>query len=112
MKNVPKSNFQSTVYSVVASIPRGSVATYGQIAELAGRPGAARAVGTCMRNNKDTHTVPCHRVVASNGTLAGYAYGDGLSTKKKLLQKEGVSFKTNGTTVDLKANQWQPKRSR
>ncbi|KND49357.1 MAG: methylated-DNA--[protein]-cysteine S-methyltransferase [Parcubacteria bacterium C7867-008] len=109
MKNTPKTNFQSTVYAVVSSIPKGCVATYGQVAALAGRPGAARAVGTCMSSNKDTKTVPCHRVVASNGTLAGYAYGEGLSTKKKLLQKEGVSFKLNGTTVDLAVSQWKPK---
>lgn len=110
MKNDPKTNFQKTVYAVVSGIPKGKVVTYGQVAELAGRPGAARAVGTCMRNNKDTKSVPCHRVVGSNGALAGYAYGDGLATKKKMLKKEGVAFK--GEKVDLKASQWQPKRSR
>jgi len=101
-----RSGFKNTVYAVAAAIPAGKVATYGQIAELAGYPGAARAVGMCMRTNKDTKTVPCHRVVGSTGALTGYAYGNGLSTKKKMLQKEGVSFK--GERVDLAISRWQP----
>ena len=104
-----KSSFKSTVYAVASSIPKGSVATYGQIAELAGYPGAARAVGMCMRTNKDTKTVPCHRVVGSTGALTGYAYGEGLVTKKKMLQKEGVQFK--GDKIDLAQSLWKPKKS-
>ncbi|MES2225890.1 MAG: MGMT family protein [Patescibacteria group bacterium] len=102
-----KSNFKQTVYAVVASIPKGKVATYGQVAALAGRPGAARAVGTCMSTNKDTEAVPCHRVVGSTGALAGYAYGDGTKTKGLMLRKEGVIFR--GEKVDLKESQWIPK---
>jgi O-6-methylguanine DNA methyltransferase len=109
MKNLPASGFRGTVYAVVGSIPAGLVATYGQVAELSGHPGAARAVGTYMRTNKDTKVVPCHRVVASNGALTGYAFGDGLATKKKMLAKEGVQFK--GEKVDMKASQWHPKRN-
>lgn len=107
MKNDPKTGFQKTVHAIVASIPKGRVATYGQVAELAGRPGAARAVGTVMSHNQDTKATPCHRVVASNGALAGYAYGDGLATKKKLLMKEGVAFK--GENVDLMKSLWKPR---
>ncbi|MDB5237646.1 MAG: hypothetical protein JWL88_748 [Parcubacteria group bacterium] len=110
MENNLKTNFQKTVHAVVASIPKGSVATYGQVAELAGRPGAARAVGTIMSSNQDTKATPCHRVVGSTGALAGYAYGDGLATKKKMLMNEGVAFK--GERVDLKISQWQPKIAR
>lgn len=106
IKNTGK-NFTNTVYAIVASIPKGKVATYGQVALLAGRPGAARAVGTAMRNNKDTGTVPCHRVVGSTGALTGYAYGNGISTKKKKLEQEGVKFK--GEKVDLKISGWVPK---
>ncbi len=109
MKKSSQTNFQMTVHAVVAAIPKGSVATYGQVAELAGRPGAARAVGTVMSHNKNTKATPCHRVVGSTGALAGYAYGNGLSTKKKLLMKEGVQFK--GEKVDLKVSQWHPKHS-
>ncbi len=99
-------SFSDSVRLVVAAIPKGKVATYGQVAELAGRPRASRAVGMVMRNNKDTKTVPCHRVVGSTGTLTGYAYGNGISTKKALLQKEGVAFK--GERVHLALSQWKP----
>jgi len=101
------SSFTSSVREVVAAIPKGKVTTYGQVAALAGKPGAARAVGMIMSQNKDTKAVPCHRVVGSNGALTGYAYGDGTSTKKQMLEKEGVKFK--GTKVDLNASQWMPK---
>jgi O-6-methylguanine DNA methyltransferase len=101
-----KSGFTSRVQSVVAAIPKGKVATYGQVAKLAGAPGAARAVGMCMRHNKDTKAVPCHRVVGSTGKLTGYAYGDGLATKKKMLEKEGVKFKND--SVDLSVSGWKP----
>src|SRR5690349_18237275 len=100
------SAFTNTVQAVVASIPKGKVATYGQIAALAGNPKASRAVGMIMSKNKDTETVPCHRVVGSTGKLTGYAYGNGTTTKKEILAKEGVRF--SGNTVDLKQSQWLP----
>ncbi len=99
--------FSSNVRTVVASIPKGKVATYGQVAALAGNPKASRAVGMVMSHNRDTKAVPCHRVVGSTGALTGYAYGSGTSTKKQILQKEGVAFK--GERVDLSSSQWQPK---
>ncbi len=91
-------SFQEKVHKLVQKIPKGKVATYGQIAKLAGSPGASRAVGMCMKNNLDTKVTPCHRVVASNGALTGYAYG-GVKKKKEILKKEGVVFK--GDKVDL-----------
>lgn len=97
-------SFSTTVRAVVASIPKGKVATYGQVAKLAGSPGAARAVGSIMRTNKDTKAVPCHRVVGSTGALTGYAYGSGLSTKRKMLSSEGVAFR--GEKVDLTISGW------
>ncbi|MDB5190265.1 MAG: hypothetical protein JWN49_591 [Parcubacteria group bacterium] len=100
-------NFKDTVSAVVAGIPKGKVATYGQVAALAGNPGASRAVGMIMSKNKDTKAVPCHRVVGSTGALTGYAYGNGTTTKKQMLQKEGVVFK--GEKVDLKESKWEPK---
>ena len=102
-----QSGFSSRVYTIVASIPEGKVATYGQVAKLAGVPGAARAVGMCMRHNKDTKAVPCHRVVGSTGKLTGYAYGNGVATKKQMLAKEGVKFKNE--SVDLRESGWMPK---
>ncbi len=98
--------FTDAVRAVVASIPEGTVATYGQVAALAGRPKAARAVGMIMSPNKDTESVPCHRVVGSTGKLTGYAYGNGTATKKEMLAKEGVAFA--GDTVKLSASQWVP----
>lgn len=100
-------SFTTTVRAVVASIPKGKVATYGQVAKLAGHPGAARAVGMVMRTNKDTKAVPCHRVVGSTGALTGYAYGDGIKSKKLILEREGVDFK--GDKVNLAASGWSPK---
>jgi methylated-DNA-protein-cysteine methyltransferase related protein len=98
-------SFSHQVYKIVAKIPKGKVATYGQIAKLSGSPLASRAVGMCMRNNTDTKKVPCHRVVGSKGALTGYAYGSGISTKKKLLEQEGVIFK--GEKIDLLKSLWK-----
>ena len=64
-------DFTSRVLSTVRRIPPGRVATYGDVAEIAGRPGAARAVGNIMRDCK-ARDVPCHRVVAAAGRLGGY----------------------------------------
>jgi O-6-methylguanine DNA methyltransferase len=100
-----KQSFQQKVYEVAARIPMGKVATYGQLARMAGSPGAARAVGMCMKHNPDMSIVPCHRVVASDGKLTGYAFGDGVVTKKEMLVKEGVSFV--GDRVDLGVSQWR-----
>ena len=91
MRNMHKS-FCDTVYQITKRIPRGKVATYGQIAALAGSPKAARAVGMCMKTNPHIPTIPCHRVVASDGKLTGYSAGEGLKTKREMLEAEGVVF--------------------
>ncbi len=80
-------SFRDEVLRVVARIPKGSVMTYKDVAELAGHPGAARAVGTIMISNYDDH-VPCHRVVCSDGSPGRYNRGDGR--KVELLRKEGA----------------------
>ena len=100
-----KSAFTEKIYALTRTIPKGKVATYGQLARLAGKPGAARAVGAAMRTNPDIPKTPCHRVVASDGSLTGYSAGHGVSTKKKMLLEEGVTFK--GTRVDLAVSGWQ-----
>ncbi len=100
------SAFVAKVRQVVAGIPKGKVATYGQVAALAGRPKAARAVGMIMSQNKDGKAVPCHRVVGSTGALTGYGMGTGVSTKKQMLEMEGV--KLMGDRIDLKESLWQP----
>lgn len=99
-------NFRRKVYELTKQIPSGQVATYGQLAKLAGSPGAARAVGVCMKENSDPKTIPCHRVVASDGKLTGYAFGEGVKTKKAILEKEGVVFIKD--RVDLAVSKWEP----
>lgn len=84
--------FARKVYAVVAKIPRGETRTYGEVAKAAGRPGAARAVGTIMSRNTDTKRVPCHRVVRADGKVGDYAFG-GPARKLAILKKEGVTLK-------------------
>lgn len=81
------SDFRARVLSVVRRIPTGRVATYGDVARLAGAPRAARAVGTVMRKCRDPR-VPCHRVIAAGGGLGGY--GAFLHVKRDLLRAEGL----------------------
>jgi len=81
------SAFQRRVIAAVRRIPPGRVATYGDIAALAGSPRAARAVGTIMRDCRDP-SVPCHRVIAAAGGLGGY--GGHLALKRELLRAEGI----------------------
>ncbi|WP_314688271.1 MGMT family protein [uncultured Bifidobacterium sp.] len=84
--------FAERVYAVVRRIPRGCVATYGQIAELAGSPRASRAVGTALHHNPLPGVIPCHRVVFHDGSLApGFAFG-GPRRQWELLEAEGVAF--------------------
>lgn len=81
------SDFRQKVLSAVRRIPPGRVATYGDIAERAGRPRAWRAVGNIMRECRDPGT-PCHRVIGANGALGGY--GGNLQLKRELLRAEGL----------------------
>lgn len=83
-----KPDFTTRVLMAVRRIPAGRIASYGEVAAFAGRPGAARAVGNIMR---DCHRpdVPCHRVIAAGGRLGGY--GGDESLKRALLLAEGVT---------------------
>lgn len=99
--------FREKVYDLALKIPQGKVVTYGQLAALAGNPGAARAVGMCMKTNPHPDTMPCYKVVASDGSLTGYSAGEGLITKKEKLMADGVQFRND--KVDLKKSQWQVK---
>ena len=85
-----KVSFADRVRDAVKQIPRGETRSYGEVARAIGHPGAARAVGTVMKNNYDP-TVPCHRVVRSDGTLGDYNRG-GVAKKRALLKKEGVTI--------------------
>lgn len=78
------------VYEAARRIPPGQQRTYGQLAELCGKPGAARWVGTAMGRNPWPPYVPCHRVVAAGGKLGGFSAPGGVNTKVRLLQLEGA----------------------
>ena len=81
-------NYRERVFRIVRMIPRGHIMTYGEVARRAGKPGAARAVGTIMRHNFDL-TIPCHRVVRADGVIGNYNRG-GEVRKRELLQTEGA----------------------
>ena len=83
-----KSTFER-IYDVVRRIPKGFVASYGQVAQLAGNPRWARVVGYALHVNPDPFSIPCHRVVGAKGQLTGYA--GGVDKKNWLLKHEGVS---------------------
>jgi methylated-DNA-protein-cysteine methyltransferase related protein len=99
------------VYKVVKKIPRGRVATYGQIAALAGMPRAARQVGYALRATPDNVKIPWHRVVNAQGRVSmrlkdWQSGGDDL--QKILLEAEGVEFDETGK-MNLKRYRWEPK---
>lgn len=98
-------SFKDKVYELTRQIPKGKVATYGQLAKLAGNPKGQRAVGMFMRTNPDAPQTPCHRVVAANGSLTGYSGVGGINQKKKMLISEGVSFKKD--KVDMTISHWK-----
>ena len=95
--------FSRRVLSVVRRIPPGRVASYGEVAKLAGKPRAARAVGNIMRGCGDS-TVPCHRVIGAGGTLGGY--GRDLNRKRTLLLAEGTLV--SGARIrDFRSIRWK-----
>ena len=83
--------FQQQVRAACREVGYGQIATYGQLAERAKSPKAARAVGLCMRNNPVPIIVPCHRVVGSTGRLIGFSAGPGVLLKQQMLKLEGVN---------------------
>jgi O-6-methylguanine DNA methyltransferase len=90
------------VLAVVKRIPVGRVTTYGEVARLAGRPGAARAVGNILREAHQPG-LPYHRVIAAGGRLGGYGGQEGL--KQALLRQEGVPV-SNGRVRGFQARRW------
>lgn len=82
--------FQRSVLLMARRIPPGNVWTYGQVAQAIGRPKASRAVGQALGRNPMPIVIPCHRVVASDGSLGGYSGSGGLTSKRLLLRLEGA----------------------
>jgi methylated-DNA-[protein]-cysteine S-methyltransferase len=86
----PCTSFQQRVAGALRRLPRGEVVTYGELAALAGYPGAQRAVGTFCARNRFMLLVPCHRVVAADG-IGSYGSA-GIAVKRRLLALDGVDL--------------------
>lgn len=80
--------FQQRIWEACQRIPYGEVVTYGELATLAGRSGAARAVGTAMSQNRIPVIIPCHRVISAGNKIGGFTSPQGISLKKRLLDLE------------------------
>ena len=92
------------IYDVVRRIPKGKVATYGQIATLAGNPHWSQVVGYALHSNPDPEGIPCFRVVNRFGELSSaFAFG-GINRQQELLEAEGTEVRDN--KVDLKIYLW------
>ena len=95
------------IYEQVKKIPKGKVATYGQIALMAGNPRWSRVVGYALHSNPEPGVIPCHRVVTKDGKLSkSFAFG-GENVQRDLLINEGVAF-LNDNTVDLEKSRYIP----
>ncbi len=95
------------IYDVVSQIPKGKVATYGQVAMLAGNPRWARVVGYALHNNPDRSKIPCHRVVNREGYVAKAFVFGGENEQIRLLKNEGVEV-IDGR-VNLEKHRWEIK---
>ena len=101
-----KNTMYDKIYRAVMNIPAGRVATYGQIAAMAGNGNAARVVGNALHGNPAPGIIPCHRVVNAQGRLApAFAFG-GDEAQRRLLEAEGVEVTDHH--VDLARFQWIP----
>lgn len=98
-----KSTFE-LIYDVVKQIPRGKVATYGQVAALAGNRRWSRVVGYALHSNPDPEHIPCHRVVNRRGEVSKAFVFGGENRQIALLEGEGVEL--NGNKVDLEKYRW------
>lgn len=95
---------RDVICSVVAAIPRGCVASYGQVAALAGLPRHARLVGRVLRELPDDVDVPWHRVVSHSGAISPRGAPASERRQRRLLEAEGVRFR--GARVDMRRHQW------
>lgn len=96
--------FSAQIISLIKRIPKGRVATYGQIAALAGNPKGARAVVWLLHSSSGREKLPWHRVINSRGTVS-LQPGQGYEEQRTMLESEGVEFGLQGK-IDLKRYQW------
>jgi methylated-DNA-protein-cysteine methyltransferase-like protein len=92
------------IYLVIHSIPKGKVATYGQIAAIAGLPGKARMVGKILSRLPQGSAIPWHRVINAAGKVSLPEGSDGYEVQQRRLKQEGIGF--NGSRIKLKIYQW------
>lgn len=100
------SKFAQKVYQKLAQVPKGKVTTYKALARAAGSPGAARAVGSLMRNNQHPEKYPCYKVVLSDGRVGNFTGPGGVPQKIELLARDGVEVR-NRRIVDFKHKRYQ-----
>jgi methylated-DNA-protein-cysteine methyltransferase-like protein len=105
-----RTQFSTKIIELIQSVPKGKVATYGLIAELAGKPGASRAVGWLLHSSTRKHALPWQRIIKSGGLLSFPVSTANFTRQQRLLQAEGVEIE-NGK-VDLKKYLWarRPRR--
>ena len=109
---MPSASSYPRIYAVVRRVPRGRVATYGQIAQLAGVAGQARLVGYAMFALPRTTTVPWHRVINAQGRISVRGDGGGAAIRQRiLLEREGVTFDVRDR-VSIVRFGWKPRGSR
>jgi len=95
------------IWQVIAMIPKGRVATYGQVAELAGLPGGARRVGRVLSQLPNGSRIPWHRVINASGGISLPPRSGGYARQKRRLEREGVRFNASGR-IALRRFKWNP----
>ena len=110
MSNRKSASFHQRARALIKRIPRGKVATYGQIAALAGQPRAARQVAWVLHIASDKEGLPWHRVINSHGTISLPRMA-GYEVQRALLKKEGIKF-DGSDGIDLETFQWRPRAKR
>ena len=109
MEPARRSDAYERIYAVVRRIPKGRVATYGQVAELAGLKGHARQVGYALHALPEGHAIPWQRVVNARGEVSSRAEPMMEELQRRLLEDEGIEF-GRGLRLDLERHRWKPRR--
>jgi methylated-DNA-protein-cysteine methyltransferase-like protein len=99
-------SFHRRIILAIKMVPKGKVATYGQIATIAGNPQGARQVAWVLNSSTSKEGLPWHRIINKQGRIS-LQPGAGFETQKQLLEKEGIIFSLN-STIDLKRFLWKP----
>lgn len=98
--------FADKVYSLLASVPKGRVTTYSDLAAAAGSPRAARAVGTLMRKNSDPEKIPCYKAVLADGRVGNYTGTGGVRAKIRKLEADGIAVR-DGKISDFRKRRFR-----